>query len=354
MAGGVIALLVMAAMQMACGSEIPAGMRSIKLRFDAPFAVMCRMHNCGEGDCMVGRGDDERRRILKDLCHRRSEMWRKLFIHYYGISWPEGSSISCDESDICEHGYTTYDEHLTITSTPEVLVKIVQGRENFKLQAQTASMIALDICIVEASYEALAASGLATSPQQNAYATFKRLLSRKDASVFARTQIISRQGSESTAFSNVKCRYPQDFAVSTKPSVSSIGSPGHECINGLPLVEPQNFKTQEVGLTATADCNLFVDQVGLVETGRFQLTLHDRPQWKDYGADIPLPSGASCRLKMEQPFFSERLAIDTHLKLEPEKMFAFIGPSHGKDKKPLAVFITPHIIGAAPFNSIDN
>ena len=57
---------------------------------------------------------------------------------------------------------------------------------------------------------------------------------------------------------------------------------------------------------------------------------------------------------VEQPFFSERLAIDTHLKLEPEKMFAFIGPSHGKDKKPLAVFITPHIIGAAPFNSIDN
>ena len=70
--------------------------------------------------------------------------------------------------------------------------------------------------------------------------------------------------------------------------------------------------------------------------------------WKDYGMMLPSPYGGKYQVKMEQPFFDERIGIDTHLRLTPGMTFAIIGAPSGKEKKPLTLFLTPHLIGAPP------
>ena len=358
---GIVALAAAAIMHFVLCAEGQSGMKSLRVSFPAAFT--CTLHTCGSGYCVVGKNEGQRREVSK----KRNHAWKEWLTAKYGMSWPEGSSVALDESNINEHGFAGV-YIVTITNTQDEILKFVEKREEDA--NPLTHMVALDVCVVEAGYDALAAAGIdARIPKEDVSAEFAKLLARKDASVFSRVTLASKSGQEVTAKSVVIYRYPQDFdvtnpstvlpssnapavlpVVSTNDTSLSVGSSAPSmpcasvCGSSVVSVEPQNFETEEVGTSATATMEF---ERGMLDV-HLELKVKGEPKWKDYGMTLPSPYGGKYQVKMEQPFFDERIGIDTHLRLTPGMTFAIIGAPSGKEKKPLTLFLTPHLIGAPP------
>ena len=129
-------------------------------------------------------------------------------------------------------------------------------------------------------------------------------------------------------------RYPQDYDVtiqstSSSSSTSITGSGSGSDGKILPMVEPQNFEQQEVGviLTCTPDVSAEGQMINLQLTPK----VIGEPTWRDYGMKVPMSSVMSSTAQMaaiasgnedmqwftvpmEQPFFKER-SIDTHVSI---------------------------------------
>ena len=162
------------------------------------------------------------------------------------------------------------------------------------------------------------------------------LSQRSDTDLLSAPKVVTKSNQEATIKVVTIYRFPQDYDVTiqstSSSSTSSItggtGSGGDGKI--LPMVEPQNFETQEVGviLTVTPD----VTPEGLINLALNPKVISE-PTWKDYGMKVPMASVMSSAAQelamkatgggqdmnwftvpMEQPFFKER-SIDTHVTL---------------------------------------
>ena len=171
------------------------------------------------------------------------------------------------------------------------------------------------------------------------------LSQRSDTDLLSAPKVVTKSGQEATIKVVTIYRYPTDYDV-TIQSTSSSGSSSYNSSGGssgkiLPMVEPQNFETQEVGviLTCTPDVSAEGQMINLQLTPK----VISEPTWRDYGMKIPmaavLPESAFGTLTqmadgtmryisneesgndmewftvpMEQPFFKER-SIDTHVSI---------------------------------------
>jgi type II secretory pathway component GspD/PulD (secretin) len=155
------------------------------------------------------------------------------------------------------------------------------------------------------------------------------LSQRSDTDLLSAPKVVTKPGQEATIKVVTIYRYPQDYDVtiqstssSSSTSVTGSGSGGDGKI--LPMVEPQNFETQEVGVILNVQPELSAE-------GFINLKLNPRiisePTWKDYGMKVPMSSVMSSTAQamalasgnedmqwftvpMEQPFFKER-SIET-------------------------------------------
>ena len=171
------------------------------------------------------------------------------------------------------------------------------------------------------------------------------LSQRSDTDLLSAPKVVTKSGQEATIKVVTIYRYPTDYDV-TIQSTSSSGSSGYNSSGGssgkiLPMVEPQNFETQEVGviLTCTPDVSAEGQMINLQLTPK----VIGEPTWRDYGMKIPMaavlpesaygatqlingiptfvPNDSSSSgdiewftVPMEQPFFKER-SIDTHVSI---------------------------------------
>ena len=160
------------------------------------------------------------------------------------------------------------------------------------------------------------------------------LSQRSDTDLLSAPKVVTKSGQEATIKVVTIYRYPQDYDVTiqstSSSSTSSItGTSGGSDGKILPMVEPQNFETQEVGviLTCTPDVSAEGQMINLQLTPK----VIGEPTWKDYGMKVPMSSVMSSSAQMaaiasgqedmqwfsvpmEQPFFKER-SIDTHVSI---------------------------------------
>ena len=155
------------------------------------------------------------------------------------------------------------------------------------------------------------------------------LSQRSDTDLLSAPKVVTKSGQEATIKVVTIYRYPQDYDVtiqSTSSSSSSSvtgGSGGDGKI--LPMVEPQNFETQEVGVILTVTPELSAE--GNFINLKLNPKVVSEPTWKDYGMKVPMSAVMSetaqamsiasgsddmqwFTVPMEQPFFKER-SIDT-------------------------------------------
>ena len=160
------------------------------------------------------------------------------------------------------------------------------------------------------------------------------LSQRSDTDLLSAPKVVTRNNQEATIKVVTIYRYPQDYDVTIQSTSSGSSTSVSGSTTGgsdgkiLPMVEPQNFETQEVGviLTVTPD----VTPEGLINLALSPKVISE-PTWKDYGMKVPMASvmSSSAQLMaqasgaedmnwftvpMEQPFFKER-SIDTHVSL---------------------------------------
>ena len=160
------------------------------------------------------------------------------------------------------------------------------------------------------------------------------LSQRSDTDLLSAPKVVTKSGQEATIKVVTIYRYPQDYDVTIQSTSSSSSS----SITGngtgsdgkiLPMVEPQNFEQQEVGviLTCTPDVSAEGQMINLQLTPK----VIGEPTWRDYGMKVPMSSVMSSAAQMaalasgqedmqwftvpmEQPFFKER-SIDTHVSI---------------------------------------
>ena len=171
------------------------------------------------------------------------------------------------------------------------------------------------------------------------------LSQRSDTDLLSAPKVVTKSGQEATIKVVTIYRYPTDYDV-TIQSTSSGGSSGYYGSSSgsgkiLPMVEPQNFETQEVGviLTCTPDVSAEGQMINLQLTPK----VIGEPTWRDFGMKVPMasvlpeaaygstqiingiatfvPNDSSnsndmewFTVPMEQPFFTER-SIDTHVSI---------------------------------------
>ena len=180
------------------------------------------------------------------------------------------------------------------------------------------------------------------------------LSQRSDTDLLSAPKVVTKSGQEATIKVVTIYRYPTDYDVTIQSSSGGSSSSsyyGGSSSSGkiLPMVEPQNFETQEVGviLTCTPDVSAEGQMINLQLTPK----VIGEPEWRDYGMKVPLEAvmgqknsmfgqmniqGTASELAglmnsvsqsdtssdeiqwftvpMEQPFFKER-SIDTHVSI---------------------------------------
>jgi len=169
------------------------------------------------------------------------------------------------------------------------------------------------------------------------------LSQRSDTDLLSAPKVVTKPGQEATIKVVTIYRYPQDYDVTIQSTGGSSSSSYGGSSGGdgkiLPMVEPQNFETQEVGviLTVTPELSSEGNFINL----KLNPKVISEPTWRDYGMKVPMdavsPStkyGVSqfnpvtgvmewvsntnnestemewFTVPMEQPFFKER-SIDT-------------------------------------------
>ena len=160
------------------------------------------------------------------------------------------------------------------------------------------------------------------------------LSQRSDTDLLSAPKVVTKSGNEAVIKVVTIYRYPQDYDVTIQSTSSgssssvSGGTTGGSDGKILPMVEPQNFETQEVGVILTVTPELSPE--GLINLA-LEPKVVSEPTWKDYGMKVPMSAVMSSAAQtlalasgdesmnwftvpMEQPFFKER-SINTHVTL---------------------------------------
>ena len=160
------------------------------------------------------------------------------------------------------------------------------------------------------------------------------LSQRSDTDLLSAPKVVTKSGNEAVIKVVTIYRYPQDYDVTIQSTSSGSGTSVSGGTTGgsdgkiLPMVEPQNFETQEVGVILTVTPELSPE--GLINLA-LEPKVVSEPTWKDYGMKVPMSAVMSSAAQtlalasgdesmnwfsvpMEQPFFKER-SINTHVTL---------------------------------------
>lgn len=302
-----------------------------------PAFNACALGDLAEYDKMAQMTDKERQRYREQKRRKLVASWKMWLTDNYHVAWPDGSSLSVERDN--DGAFSSHlPQRVIVKNLPEELLKVAQGLENERSarDAELRTTIELDVCIVKAGREALAAVGWDEGIDRlDAGKLLRELRMRRDVSMLYRTRLVTTDGSEATCKSVSICCYPQDFDVIVP------GSETNRLSSGVVAVEPQNFETEEVGFTITAVPSLL--ESGWIRCSTFALRLRDEPTWKDFGLTLPSPGGGTYHLPMEQPMSHEPFGIDTNLTLFPGKTHV-AGEIFMKDGgTTLLVFVTPRI-----------
>lgn len=160
------------------------------------------------------------------------------------------------------------------------------------------------------------------------------LSQRSDTDLLSAPKVVTKSGNEAVIKVVTIYRYPQDYDVTIQSTSSGTGTSISGGTTGgsdgkiLPMVEPQNFEIQEVGVILTVTPELSPE--GLINLA-LEPKVISEPTWKDYGMKVPMSAVMSSAAQtlalasgdenmnwfsvpMEQPFFKER-SINTHVTL---------------------------------------
>ena len=201
--------------------------------------------------------------------------------------------------------------------------------ENGFLVDGVGSLVEMDFRILEAGREALDATGYFATNRVDGATLLSRLMARDDVKLLEAPRVAVTDNSEVTMKGLMLYRYPQDFDV-------MIGTGA----------EPQNFKEQEVGTILTVTPTLIRTSEKFFDLA-VNFRLDGTPEWKNYGADAKWKKAKAYDLKMEQPFFRERVNIDSHVTVKPGTTVLLGGGADAPDgrSKAVLVFVTPRLAG---------
>ncbi|MCQ2392481.1 MAG: type II and III secretion system protein, partial [Kiritimatiellae bacterium] len=148
------------------------------------------------------------------------------------------------------------------------------------------------------------------------------LSQRSDTDLLSAPKVVTKSGEEAIIKVVTIYRYPQDYDVTIQSTSSGSSSGGSSSSGGgdgkiLPMVEPQNFTDQDVGVTLQVKPEKSPE--GDLINLELQPKIISEPTWKDYGMKVPMSVVESSSVgsslanterwftvPMEQPFFKER------------------------------------------------
>ncbi len=136
------------------------------------------------------------------------------------------------------------------------------------------------------------------------------LSNRSNTDMLSAPKVTARTGTQAIIKTVTEYIYPEEYEVKWPEESSNsntvILQDGSNGSMTLPAVEPQSFKTREVGVILAVTPNVSSDgsRISLELTP----TVVSDPSWKDYGYTYPIDyrSGEGFHLTMEQPFFPVR------------------------------------------------
>lgn len=266
----------------------------------------------------------------------RSKAWRDIF-RDQGVTWPEGSSVVCDESS----------RTFTVVNTPEN-----QDRFERELKAifPVPCVIEFSLCYLKASHQDLSAAGF-DAPDRgiDAAPILAKLRQNKKVEIVSCQRACADSGENCVMKNVTEYIYPQDYDVNDI-TVYAVPSNMAQRVSScrIPTVEPQNFTMREAGLILDATAQALDD--GLIELDCKVQFVSD-PIWKDYGMRLPFAAGGRTDaspsdvvyydLEMEQPFFPASSA-DTRLHIKPGTTLALEAGSNTdtKDGRMAVFFLT--------------
>ena len=266
----------------------------------------------------------------------RSKAWRDIF-REQGVTWPEGSSVVCDESS----------RTFTVVNTPE-------NQDRFEREMKAIfpmpCVIEFSLCYLKASHQDLSAAGF-DAPDRgiDAAPVLAKLKQNKNVEIVSCQRACADSGKNCVMKNVTEYIYPQDYDVNDI-TVYAVPSNAEQRASScrIPTVEPQNFTMREVGLILDATAQTRDD--GLIELDCKAQFVSD-PIWKDYGMRLPFAAGGRTAaspsdvvyydLEMEQPFFPASSA-DTRLHIKPGTTLALEAGSNTdtKDARMAVFFLT--------------
>ena len=266
----------------------------------------------------------------------RSRAWRDIF-REQGVTWPEGSSVVCDEAS----------RTFTVVNTPE-------NQDRFEREMKAIfplpCVIEFSLCYLKASHQDLSAAGF-DAPDRgiDAAAVLAKLKQNKNVEIVSCQRACADSGKNCVMKNVTEYIYPQDYDVNDI-TVYTVPSNAEQRASScrIPTVEPQNFTMREAGLILDATAQTRDD--GLIELDCKAQFVSD-PIWKDYGMRLPFAAGGRTDaspsdvvyydLKMEQPFFPASSA-DTRLHIKPGTTLALEAGSNTdtKDGRMAVFFLT--------------
>ena len=266
----------------------------------------------------------------------RSRAWRDIF-REQGVTWPEGSSVVCDEAS----------RTFTVVNTPE-------NQDRFEREMKAIfplpCVIEFSLCYLKASHQDLSVAGFdAPDREIDAAVVLAKLKQNKNVEIVSCQRACADSGKNCVMKNVTEYIYPQDFDVNdiTVYAVpSNVAQRTSSC--RLPTVEPQNFTMREAGLILDATAQTRDD--GLIELDCKVQFVSD-PTWKDFGMRLPFtPNGRTDAspsdvvyydLEMKQPIFPVSSA-DTRLHIKPGTTLALETGSNTdtKDGRMAVFFLT--------------
>ena len=240
----------------------------------------------------------------------------KAVLGLFDVEWPDGS-LSVNVKAL---------GGVRVLNTPQNHAKIEAALNVLDAKPHT---VELDCRFVEAGREALAAAGYFATNRVDGATLLSRLMARDDVKLLEAPRVAVTENCEATMKGLMLYRYPQDFDV-------MIGTGA----------EPQNFKEQEVGTILTVTPTLIRTSEKFFDLA-VNYRLDGTPEWKNYGADAKWKKAKAYDLKMEQPFFRERMNIDSHVTVKPGTTVLLGGGADAPDgrSKAVLVFVTPRLAG---------
>lgn len=236
--------------------------------------------------------------------------WKYYFAYASGCTWPVGSSCR----------YIRAIGKLRVRNTEENHELI---RKFLEECADDPVMIELRARFVKVGQETLDAIGAVRFPGKEKghrydISEFKTipageleqlLVARRDLIGNESFEVKTKPGEEAVIKSVTEYIYPTDYDVQMgemQPSVSNETAKDRS--SGIATVEAQSFTMREVGTILDVTPTLSDD--GRVIDLKINTCVVDKPEWDEYGMDLPSPNGGSYRLPMKQPYFPVR-SIDT-------------------------------------------